>query len=150
MRFLLGISLPVLIILFLFSTVHGMLISETGYRALSKAQLQRAQLLGELGELSDRRIWMEQRADLLQSSSLDPDMIDESVRYVLGYASPHDIVISRQEMRQTVARILEQRDNNFPTDSNDPYDSMEVIEQENLASNFDNLPGAGAMMTALQ
>ena len=57
----------------------------------------------ELNELHARRLELEKRADLLNSSSLDPDLLDERIRAVLGYSREGDVVISRRELDRLLA-----------------------------------------------
>lgn len=107
MRFglLLEITLPVVIVLFVAITMHGMVVSETGYGALAQLNERRVQVEQDVAGLRARRIWMENRAALMNSADLDPDMVDERIRDVLGYAAPGDIVISRKDLHQAVALI---------------------------------------------
>jgi cell division protein FtsB len=49
-------------------------------------------LTSELARLKKERAEGEQRVSLLRSSSIDPDMLDERVRYQLDYANPRDLV----------------------------------------------------------
>jgi cell division protein FtsB len=51
-----------------------------------------------LDELQARRAELEKRADLLNSKSLDPDLLDERIRSILGYSREGDVVISRREL----------------------------------------------------
>jgi cell division protein FtsB len=58
-------------------------------------------LVAQLHELSDelarleheRRDW-ENRVQLLRSDRLDPDMLDERARVMLGYAGPDDLILA--------------------------------------------------------
>jgi cell division protein FtsB len=49
-------------------------------------------LTSELVQLKNERAKGEQRVSLLRSGGLDPDMLDERVRYQLDYANPRDLV----------------------------------------------------------
>jgi cell division protein FtsB len=49
-------------------------------------------LTSELVRLKQERAEGEHRVSLLRSESLDPDMLDERVRYQLDYAHPADLV----------------------------------------------------------
>jgi cell division protein FtsB len=49
-------------------------------------------LTSELARLKKERAEGEQRVSLLRSSGIDPDMLDERVRYQLDYANPRDLV----------------------------------------------------------
>lgn len=49
-------------------------------------------LTSELARLKKERIEGEQRVSLLRTDRMDPDMLDERVRYQLDYAHPRDLV----------------------------------------------------------
>ena len=49
-------------------------------------------LTSELARLKRERAESEQRASLLRSDRVDPDMLDERARYQLDYTNPHDLV----------------------------------------------------------
>src|ERR1700750_2755692 len=49
-------------------------------------------LTSELARLKQERAQGEQRVSLLRTSRVDPDMLDERVRYQLDYADPRDLV----------------------------------------------------------
>lgn len=49
-------------------------------------------LTTELARLKGERIAAEQRASLLRSDRVDPDMLDERTRYQLDYVHPRDLV----------------------------------------------------------
>ena len=78
--------------------VYSAVASDTGYRALGKLRGDARTHEAELMALQDRRIALEKRAELLRSKALDPDMIDERIRMVLGYSREGDIIIPRREL----------------------------------------------------
>ncbi|MFZ5735505.1 cell division protein FtsB [Rhodopseudomonas thermotolerans] len=49
-------------------------------------------LTAELVQLRQQRAEAEQRVSLLRSDRIDPDMLDERVRYQLDFANPADLV----------------------------------------------------------
>jgi cell division protein FtsB len=49
-------------------------------------------LTSELARLKRERTEGEQRVSLLRSDRVDPDMLDERVRYQLDYADPRELV----------------------------------------------------------
>jgi len=49
-------------------------------------------LTNELARLKRERADAEQHVQLLRSNDIDPDQLDERVRYQLGYAHPHDLI----------------------------------------------------------
>jgi cell division protein FtsB len=48
---------------------------------------------GELTNLKAERAQWERRVALLRSDRIDPDMLDERARALLGYADPRDLVL---------------------------------------------------------
>ena len=50
-------------------------------------------LNAELARLKKERIEGEKRVSLLRADRMDPDMLDERVRYQLEYAHPRDLVV---------------------------------------------------------
>ncbi|MCK5750896.1 MAG: septum formation initiator family protein [Oricola sp.] len=97
-RFLLDIAFPALVMCLTGILLYGAVASDTGYRALSDLRTEAEAKTGDLDALQARRIELEQRADLLNSKSLDPDILDERIRAVLGYSREGDVVISRREL----------------------------------------------------
>lgn len=64
-----------------------------GLKAKQDLAQQQTDLTRELERLrGERKVW-EQRVSLLRSDNLDPDLLDERARELLGYAHPHDIVL---------------------------------------------------------
>lgn len=87
-------------ILLTFDAVAG----PTGYRALRAAQAEVAFKRAEVAALVARREALERTAGQLNRRSLDPDMIDEKIRSVLGYAAKGDIVVPRDEFDRLLER----------------------------------------------
>jgi cell division protein FtsB len=44
-------------------------------------------------DLKQSRAYWERRLALLRPTSIDPDMLDERTRALLGYVHPHDVVM---------------------------------------------------------
>ena len=65
-----------------------------GLKAKQSLDAQIAELSGDLAALKQERASWERRLMLLRSASLDPDMLDERARYLLGYVHPHDVVMA--------------------------------------------------------
>ncbi|MEO1676410.1 MAG: septum formation initiator family protein [Pseudomonadota bacterium] len=98
------ILLPVLFVGWAAIMIFGATVSTTGYRSLDVLRGELAKLDHDLAALKAHRQWMDNRAQLLQSAALDPDMVDERIRGVLGYAQDDDMVITRKDLRAAVAR----------------------------------------------
>jgi cell division protein FtsB len=64
-----------------------------GLRAQQDLDQQLAAMQTDLVRLkAERSVW-ERRVALLRSDRLDPDMLDERARALLGYADPHDVTL---------------------------------------------------------
>jgi cell division protein FtsB len=64
-----------------------------GLKAKQDLDAEIAELSGELAELKRARAQWERRLALLRAQSLDPDMLDERARVLLGYVHPRDVVM---------------------------------------------------------
>ena len=64
-----------------------------GLRAQHDLDQQYTALAGELGRLKQERAEWQRRVKLLQSSSIDPDTLDERARAVLNYVDPRDLTL---------------------------------------------------------
>ena len=64
-----------------------------GLKAKQSLDSQIAELSEELAGLKQARAYWERRILLLRSTSIDPDMLDERARVLLGYGHPHDVVM---------------------------------------------------------
>jgi cell division protein FtsB len=67
-----------------------------GLTARISLEQQVAALTAELAEAKAERERWERRVALLKSDGLDPDMLDERARALLGYADPRDVVSLRK------------------------------------------------------
>jgi cell division protein FtsB len=63
-----------------------------GLNARQELDSEIVALTSELARLKRERAEGEQRVSLLRSDRVDPDMLDERVRYQLDYVNPHDLV----------------------------------------------------------
>jgi cell division protein FtsB len=64
-----------------------------GLRAKQDLDQQIAELTVELNSVRAERLDWERRVSLLQSDSLDPDMLDERARALLDYVDPRDLTM---------------------------------------------------------
>jgi len=62
-----------------------------GLRAQQDLDQQMAAMQQELAQVKAERAVWERRVALLRSDRLDPDMLDERARALLGYADPRDL-----------------------------------------------------------
>jgi cell division protein FtsB len=64
-----------------------------GLRAQAGLELQLTTMQRQLKAIkAERAIW-ERRVALLRSDKIDPDMLDERARALIGYADPRDLVL---------------------------------------------------------
>jgi len=63
-----------------------------GLNAQQELDQEIVALTSELARLKQERAEGEQRVSLLRSSGIDPDMLDERVRYQLNYVHPNELV----------------------------------------------------------
>jgi cell division protein FtsB len=64
-----------------------------GLRAQADLDKQLARMESELAHLKAERAVWERRVALLRSDKLDPDMLDERARALIGYADPRDVTL---------------------------------------------------------
>jgi cell division protein FtsB len=64
-----------------------------GLRAQADLDKQMATMQRELARLKAERAEWERRVSLLRADRIDPDMLDERARALLGYADPRDITL---------------------------------------------------------
>jgi cell division protein FtsB len=64
-----------------------------GLRAQKDLDQQLAAMQAELRQLKAERGLWERRVALLRSDKLDPDMLDERARALLGYVDPRDLTL---------------------------------------------------------
>lgn len=79
----------VLVSYFVFHTVHG----DRGVLALIKMRERLAEAESRLYALQVEETQWERTVKLLHPDSIDPDMLDERVRIMLGYAEANDQVV---------------------------------------------------------
>ncbi len=64
-----------------------------GLRAQADLDQQLASMQDELRHLKAERALWDRRVLLLRSDRIDPDMLDERARALLGYADPRDLTL---------------------------------------------------------
>jgi cell division protein FtsB len=99
-RFVTEVAAPAFVACWIAYLGYGAVDGAFGYRALAALKKEAAAKRTEVQVLTARREAMAHRADLLNPHSLDPDMIDERARAVLGYARDGDVVIPRAEVER--------------------------------------------------
>ncbi len=99
-RFFRDVAAPALIACWIAYLGYGAVAGASGYRVLAELRQEAAQKRAALEAAQTHRAILAHRAELLNPHSLDPDMVDERVRAVLGYARADDIVIPRDELER--------------------------------------------------
>src|ERR1700751_4089616 len=66
---------------------------EHGIQAQRQYDQQKQDLSDELVSLQDQRAALQRRVNLLKSETIDPDMLEEKSREMLGLVSPHDVIV---------------------------------------------------------
>ncbi|HYC18112.1 MAG TPA: septum formation initiator family protein [Pseudolabrys sp.] len=64
-----------------------------GLRAQQDLERQLESMKGELGQLKAERALWERRVSLLRADRIDPDMLDERARSLLGYVDRRDLTL---------------------------------------------------------
>ena len=85
--------LPVLVAAYLGYFGFHALSGSYGLKAHAEFKAEEVSLEAELTYLRDQRAALEQRAALVRSGSLDPDMIDELARRSLNVIAPNEVVL---------------------------------------------------------
>ena len=62
-----------------------------GLRAQQNLDQQMASMRDQLAQLKAERAVWERKVSLLRSDRIDPDMLDERARALIGYADPRDL-----------------------------------------------------------
>ncbi len=70
-----------------------------GLRAQQDLDQQLASMQRELGELKAEHTLWERRVALLRSDAIDPDMLDERARALIGVADPRDLILLLHPIR---------------------------------------------------
>ena len=64
-----------------------------GLRAQQDLEQQLTTMKGDLMQLKAERAVWERRVALLRADRIDPDMLDERARSLMGYADPRDLTL---------------------------------------------------------
>ena len=64
-----------------------------GLRAQQDLEQQLTAMKGDLMQLKAERAVWERRVSLLRADRIDPDMLDERARALIGYADPRDLTL---------------------------------------------------------
>jgi len=100
LRFCLRTAIPALCAFMIASLAVSAVIGPNGLRADAALQRERDSLRREVEALNAHRAELRLVADQLNSRSLNPDLVDEKIRSVLGYVAPGDYVVPKAELER--------------------------------------------------
>ena len=92
-RHLIAAIFPVLCFCGGFYFIHYAVNGQYGLTRLAAQEVQLDALEEEFANLAAEEARLAHRASLLSSKSIDPDMLDERARALLGYAAPGDMIV---------------------------------------------------------
>ena len=102
-RFLIDIVAPALILCWAAIFIYNAAAGDSGFGALSALNREVATKTADVDALRARRIALETKADSLSSKSLDPDLAEERIRKILGYAREGDVIVTAAELEEALA-----------------------------------------------
>ncbi len=74
-----------------YHALHG----ERGFLAWRELKGDLAAARGVEAQLAEQRLLLDRRTALLRADNLDPDLLEERARVLLGYGYPGDLVVLR-------------------------------------------------------
>jgi cell division protein FtsB len=77
------------IVYFSFQAFNG----DHGIQAQRQYDQQKQNLSDQLASLQDQHAALERRVNLLRADSIDPDMLEEKSRELLGFVHPNDVIV---------------------------------------------------------
>jgi len=89
---------------------YDAVVGATGYRTLETLRVEVDERAAEVDALADKRRRLEIVARQLNPKSLDPDLVDEKIRTVLGYVDEYDVVVPRDQLDEILSEAAEKRD----------------------------------------
>ncbi len=101
-RFLIDIVAPALILFWAGIFIYNAAAGQSGFGALSALNREVDAKAAEVDALRARRLSLEKVADQLASKSLDPDLAEERIRKILGYARQGDVIVTAQELEEAL------------------------------------------------
>jgi len=101
-KFISDIVAPAICICWTAYIAFGALLGPTGYVSLTTLEKNLIDRQLIVADLEVKHDLLEAKANLLNPRSLDPDIVDEKIRSVLGYTRSGDIVILRAELDRLV------------------------------------------------
>lgn len=109
-RLAVDVVAPALFACGIFYFAYVAAVGATGYRTLQSLRSEHAQREAEVDALIAERRALETVARQLNPKSLDPDLVDEKIRTVLGYVDDGDVVVPRDQLEEILADAAGRRD----------------------------------------
>ncbi len=103
-QFLFDIVAPALILCWAAIFIYNAAAGDSGFGALAVLDREVAAKTDEVDALRARRVALENKADRLSSKSLDPDLAEERIRRILGYARDGDVIVTAPELEEALGR----------------------------------------------
>jgi cell division protein FtsB len=103
-RLVRDIFAPALFICWIAYFAYEAVVGATGVRVLRSLSAEAALKSAEVAALAAERRRLELTAAQLNPASLDPDIVDEKIRSVLGFAAKEDLVIPRDQLEEALAK----------------------------------------------
>ncbi len=101
---MISVVLPAAAVCWAATIIYSAVAGNAGYGALARLEAEVETKAEKVDVLRAHRETLQKRADQLNSKSLDPDLVDETIRTVLGYSHEGDVVISRQALADALRR----------------------------------------------
>lgn len=102
LRLFIEVVLPAILISGIAYYTYEAVAGATGRRALRSLQFEVADLSADIADLAAERRSLELTASQLNPRSLNPDLVDEKIRSVLGYVESGDVVIPRDQLEALI------------------------------------------------
>lgn len=110
LHFIVNVASPALCISATLYLSYGAFFGASGFRALIETRREISAEEMEVRALRDRRERLAHAAGLLKPQALDPDMVEEKIRSVLGYAAEGELIVPRDELDRLIERSREAGD----------------------------------------
>jgi cell division protein FtsB len=104
-RFFLRTAVPALCVMMILYFAYAATLGPYGLREAASAARVRDALASEVAEIEARRERLRLIADQLNPKGIDPDLLDEKIRSVLGYVAEGDVVVPREELEKVLKEI---------------------------------------------
>lgn len=103
-RLLLDVVAPAFFICWAVYLIYDAVVGAAGYRVLRGLETEVAGRTAEVEALTAERRRLQIVAAQLNPKSLDPDMVEEKIRSVLGYVADGDVVIPRDQLEEVLRK----------------------------------------------